>query len=106
MIKSSRMALVVYCSKIVAFHNSNIEERLHFTYFINSLSLSAGRSEDERCICELLIHTKAGMHAKLLQSCLTLCDPMDHSLPGSSVHGILQARTLEWAAISFSNIKA
>ena len=37
------------------------------------------------------------------QSCLTLCDPMDCSLPGSSVPGILRARTLEWAAISFSN---
>ena len=36
------------------------------------------------------------------QSCLTLCDPMDHSPPGSPVHGILQARRLEWAAISFS----
>ena len=35
------------------------------------------------------------------QSCLTLCDPMDHSLPGSSVHGILQARKLEWVVISF-----
>ena len=35
-------------------------------------------------------------------SCLTLCDPMDYSPPGSSVHGILQARTLEWIAISFS----
>ena len=34
--------------------------------------------------------------------CLTLCDPMDYSLPGSSVHGILQARFLEWLAISFS----
>ena len=34
--------------------------------------------------------------AKLLQSCPTLCDPMDCSLPGFSVHGILQARTLEW----------
>ena len=41
--------------------------------------------------------------AKLLQSCPTLCDPMDCSLPGFSVHGILQARTLEWVAISFSN---
>ena len=41
--------------------------------------------------------------AKLLQSCLTLCDPIDGSLPGSSVPGILQARILEWAAISFSN---
>ena len=41
--------------------------------------------------------------AKLLQSCPTLCDPMDGSPPGSPVPGILQARTLEWVAISFSN---
>ena len=41
--------------------------------------------------------------AKSLQSCLTLCDPMDGSPPGSPVPGILQARTLEWVAISFSN---
>ena len=41
--------------------------------------------------------------AKLLQSCLTLCDPIDSSPPGSSVPGILQAKTLEWVAISFSN---
>ena len=40
--------------------------------------------------------------AKSLQSCLTLCDPMDCSLPGSSVHGVLQARILEWVAISSS----
>ena len=39
--------------------------------------------------------------AKLLQSCLTLCDPIDGSPPGSSVPGILQARILEWVAISF-----
>ena len=41
--------------------------------------------------------------AKSLQSCPTLCDPIDGSPPGSSVHGILQARTLEWVAISSSN---
>jgi len=41
--------------------------------------------------------------AKSLQSCLTLCDPIDGSPPGSSVPGILQARILEWVAISFSN---
>ena len=41
--------------------------------------------------------------AKSLQSCLTLCDPTDGSPAGSLVLGILQARTLEWAAISFSN---
>ena len=38
----------------------------------------------------------------IAQSCLTLCNPMDHSPPGSSVHGILQATILEWVAISFS----
>ena len=43
------------------------------------------------------------MCAKLLQSCLTLCDAIDGSPPGSPVSGILQARTLEWLAISFSN---
>ena len=41
--------------------------------------------------------------AKLLQSCPTLCEPIDGSLPGSPAPGILQARTLEWVAISFSN---
>ena len=45
----------------------------------------------------------AAFPAKSLQSCLTLCNPMDCSLPGFSVHGILQAITLEWVAISFSN---
>ena len=41
--------------------------------------------------------------AKLLQSCPTLCNPIDGSPPGSAIPGILQARTLEWVAISFSN---
>ena len=45
----------------------------------------------------------AAAAAKLLQSCLTLCNPTDGSPPGSSVPGILQARILEWVAISFSN---
>ena len=41
--------------------------------------------------------------AKSLQSCPTLCDPIDSSPPGSSVHGIFQARGLEWGAIAFSD---
>ena len=45
----------------------------------------------------------AAAAAKSLQSCLTLCDPIDSSPPGSPVPGILQARTLEWVTISFSN---
>ena len=45
----------------------------------------------------------AAAAAKSLQSCPTLCDPRDGSPPGSPISGILQARTLEWVAISFSN---
>ena len=45
----------------------------------------------------------AAASAKSLQSCPTLCDPIDGSPPGSPVPGILQARTLDWVAISFSN---
>ena len=45
----------------------------------------------------------AAAAAKSLQSCLTLCDPIDGSPPGSPIPGILQARTLEWVAISFSS---
>ena len=53
----------------------------------------------------ILIHVYiyAAAAAKPLQSCLTLCDPIDGSPPGSPILGILQARTLEWVAISFSN---
>ena len=49
------------------------------------------------------LHTAAAAAAKSLQSCPTLYDPIDSSPPGSPVPGILQARTLEWVAISFSN---
>ena len=45
----------------------------------------------------------AAAAAKLLQSCPTLCDPIDSNPPDSPIPGILQARTLEWVAISFSN---
>ena len=52
---------------------------------------------------EYVLHAAAAA-AKLLQSCPTLCDPIDGSPPGSTVPGILQARTLEWVAIAFSNV--
>ena len=48
------------------------------------------------------LDTSACVHAKSLQLCPTLCDPKDCHLPGSSIPGILQARILEWATISFS----
>ena len=47
---------------------------------------------------------KVRSESEVIQSCLTLSDPMDCSLPGSSVHGIFQARVLEWGAIAFSVI--
>ena len=54
----------------------------------------------KRCSTSLII---AAATAKSLQSCPTLCDPIDGSPPSSPVPGILQASTLEWVAISFSN---
>ena len=60
---------------------------------MTSLSVTISRS----------VHVAAAAAAKSLQSCLTLCDPIDGSPPGSPVPGILQARTLEWVAISFSS---
>ena len=52
----------------------------------------------------MLVQAAAAAAAKSFQSCLTLCNPIDGSPPGSPVPGILQARTLEWVAISFSNV--
>ena len=60
-------------------------------------------SYDNKIKKSVRIAAAAAAAAKLLQSCLTLCDPIDGSPPGSPVPGILQARTLEWVVISFSN---
>ena len=66
--------------------------------------MDSGKSNRERNIS--IIHAAAAAAAgaaKSLQSCPTLCDPIDGSPPGSTVPRILQARTLEWVAISISN---
>ena len=68
--------------------------------FVSYASLSSGHEIFESM--SLYIENTAAT-AKSLQSCPTLCDPVDGSPPGSPVPGILQARTLEWVAISFSN---
>ena len=55
--------------------------------------------------CHFLLRCmKMKSEREVAQSCPTLCDPMDRSLPGSSIHGIFQARVLEWGAIAFSNM--
>ena len=60
-----------------------------------------GIAQQSATICK--IDVDYNKTAKSRQSCPTLCDPIDGSPPGSSVPGILQARTLEWVAISFSS---
>ena len=73
-----------------------ISPSLFFMFFLKPLS-----SIVEKFLCAYIyIHAAA---AKSLQSYTTLCDPIDGSPPGSTVPGILQARTLEWVAIAFSN---
>ena len=75
-----------------------LQLRVHMLYL--KILYAAMNNEDPTC-------RNACVHAKSLQSCPTLCDPVDCSLPGSSVHGILQARILEWVgSISFSTCAA
>ena len=66
--------------------------------------LSLGFSKQEHWVgCHFLLQCmKVQSEREVTQSCPTLCDPMDCSLPGSSLHGICQARVLEWDAIAFS----
>ena len=79
-----------------------------WTYLQNRNTLTDLKNEfmvtgrDSQGVWDQHVHTAAAA-ARSLQSCLTLCDPIDGSPPGSPVPGILQARTLEWVAISFSN---
>ena len=55
-----------------------------------------------RLICIGMCECECERENEVVQSCPTLCNPMDCSLPGSSIHGISQARVLEWVAIAFS----
>ena len=76
----------------------------HLVYWDRSFFVSTGLGQVIQSHMKIGVAVKV-FHAaaKSLQSCLTLCDPIDGSSPGSAVRGILQARTLEWVAISFSN---
>ena len=70
--------------------------------------LSLGFSRQEHLSgCHFLLQCiKVKSESEVAQSCPTLSDPMDRSLPGSSAHGIFQARVLEWGAIAFSKVLA
>ena len=71
---------------------------------IYGYQMGKGQGKYKLGILDEHIHTAVAAAAKLLQSCPTLCDPIDSSPPGSSVHGIFQAKVLEWVAIAFSDI--
>ena len=75
-----------------------------FFIFIESCHYSLDQSLMEAWISFLLPLFRSSAAAKSFQSCPTLCDPIDGSPPGSPVPGILQARTLEWVAIAFSDL--
>ena len=69
------------------------------TVFINRVEEKMGKLKERS---EEAIQKMSWGEVLVAQLCLTLCDPMDYSPPGSSVHGIFQARVLEWSAIAFS----
>ena len=73
-----------------------------FFFFISTWRASLYLRENGYIRRSCTAHAAAAAAAKSLQLCPTLCDPIDSSPPGSAVPGILQARTLEWVAISFS----
>ena len=68
---------------------------------MNNVALLSGVQQSDST---MHTHVSAAA-AKSLQSCPTLCDPTDGSPPGSSIHGIFQARVLEWGAIAFSDTR-
>ena len=83
--------------------------RLHGHEFEQAVGDGEGQGSPECCSCKESQRVgyswvTAAAAAKLLRSCPTLCDPIDGSPPGSSIPGILQARTLGWVAIAFSNV--
>ena len=78
-----------------------------FPWVSSRMGVTRGKGDHEceapSTVLDTAAAAAAAAAAKSLQSCLTLCDPIDGSPPGSPVPGILQARTLEWVAVSFSN---
>ena len=77
-------------------------DQLSHPYMTNGKTIALTRRTFVDKVMSLLFNMLSAAAAKSLQSCLTLCDPIDSNPPGSSVPGILQARLLEWVAISFS----
>ena len=80
-----------------------VEKRIKQSMANEKIGFEKGANVNGKKLWKWEKEQTAAAAAKLLQSCPTLCDPIDGSPPGSPVPGILQARILEWVAISFSN---
>ena len=89
----------------ILWHSAFFTVQLSHPYITTRKTIAVTRQTFVGKVMSLLFNMlyAAATTAKSLQSCLTLCDPIDGSPPGFPVPGILQARTLEWVAISFSN---
>ena len=105
------MVHTIKCSGVI--NKAEVDVFLELSHFFNDpmdvgnlISVSSASSKSSLNIQKFTIHlllkpaAAAAAAAKSLQSCLTLCSPIDSSPPGSPIPGILQARTLEWAAFS------
>ena len=87
----------------ILLHSAFFTVQLSYPYMITGKTIALTRGTFVDKIMSLLFNMLSATAAKSLQSCPTLCDPIDGSPPASPVPGILQARTLEWVALSFSN---
>ena len=91
---------IITCLEFKTCQSAIIAKHIHLTT-PNTCNLSPPPAMHHLTDADLLFHPNDSW-SEVAQSCPTLCDPMDCSLPGSSVHWICQARVLQWVAISFS----
>ena len=84
-----------------------IPHRELWSIYLSSSSITKSAKCENACVSNvgLLQYMKVKSESEVAQSCPTLSDPMDRSPPGSSAHGIFQARVLEWGAIAFSAVR-
>ena len=94
---------IMFQSTCIIVQPINHLYRVHIAYFTLPIILTPSGKRVLCFFCCCLFAFSKTAAAKSLQSCPTLCDPIDGSPPGSAIPRILQARTLEWVAISFSN---
>ena len=99
----SPLTIAVCCCRWVYWKNHSLLVSSLPCVFLGSLTRSSlSHSFASKCHLKSKVRMRVCVHAQSLQSCPTLCSPMDCSLPGCSIHRILQARILEWVAKPFS----